>query len=190
LKIEGKVSIIVLDAGEIFIIRTVKITRSGSEQIRMKTMTEIRIEDLIPHRGRMKLVDDVLEISDITAKTSSRVTGQWPLDESGAADPVVLIELIAQTAGVMEGWKSKQDGGRPEKSGWLVGIKKCDFYVDGIPAQIRLTTTVRRLYALEAYAVFAGEVASESGLICRAELQVFRTEAESGSGADPLPQER
>ena len=151
----------------------------------MATMAEVRIEDLIPHRGRMKWVDDVLEISDILARTSSRVTERWPLDETRAAAPVVLIELIAQTAGVLEGWKSKPGGGRPEKSGWLVGIKRCDFFVDRVPLQTRLTTTVRRLHALEAYAVFAGEVASESGLFVRAELQVFRTEAEQGPGVNP-----
>ena len=78
----------------------------------MATMAEVRIEDLIPHRGRMKWVDDVLEISDILARTSSRVTERWPLDETRAAAPVVLIELIAQTAGVLEGWKSKPGGGR------------------------------------------------------------------------------
>ena len=66
-----------------------------------------------------------------------------------------------------------------------MGIKRCDFFVDRVPLQTRLTTTVRRLYALEAYAVFAGEVASESGLFVRAELQVFRTEAEQGPGVNP-----
>ena len=148
----------------------------------MATMAGIRIEELIPHRGRMKLVDDVVEINDILAKTSSRVTEWWPLDEANAVAPVILIELIAQTAGVLEGWKSKQGGGSPERGGWLVGIKKCDFFVDRIPVRSRLTTTVRRLYALEAYAVFAGEVTSESALLSRAELQVFRT------GPEPVPE--
>ncbi len=151
----------------------------------METMVEVRIEDLIPHRSRMKWVDDVLEISDVLARTSSRVTERWPLDETCAAAPVVLIELIAQTAGVLEGWKSRGKGGRPEKSGWLVGIKKCDFFVDRVPLQTRLTTTVRRLYALEAYAVFEGEVASESAPLVRAELQVFRTETEQGANVNP-----
>lgn len=153
----------------------------------MATTAGVRIEDLVPHRGRMKLVDDVVEINDILAKTSSRVTERWPLDETNAAAPVVLIELIAQTAGVLEGWKSKQGGG-PERGGWLVGIKKCDFFVDRIPVRTRLTTTVRRLYALEEYAVFAGEVTSESALLSRAELQVFRTEPEPGPETDPLSQ--
>ena len=62
----------------------------------MATMAGIRIEELIPHRGRMKLVDDVVEINDILAKTSSRVTERWPLDEANAVAPVILIELIAQ----------------------------------------------------------------------------------------------
>ena len=41
-----------------------------------------------------------------------------------------------------------------------------------------LVATVRRLYSLESYAVFAGEVESESRLLSRVELQVFRPGAE------------
>ena len=151
-------------------------------------MTTIRIEDLIPHRGRMKLIDDVLEVNDTLAKTSSLVAENWPLDEMNTVDPIILIELIAQTAGVLEGWKSKKKGGKAVKSGWLVGIKKTDFFTDRIPVNTQLITSARRLYsiesAFESYAVFAGEVESDLGLLSRVELQVFRPEAETGSIED------
>ena len=78
------------------------------------SVTSIQIEDLIPHRGRMKWVDDVLEINDALAKTSSLVTEQWPLDDMDTVDPIMLIELVAQTAGVWEGWKSKKRMARRE----------------------------------------------------------------------------
>ena len=146
------------------------------------SVTGIQIEDLIPHRGRMKWVDDVLEVNDALAKTSSLVTEQWPLDDMDTADPIMLIELVAQTAGVLEGWKSKKKDGKAEAKGWLVGIKKADFFIDRIPLKMLLVATVRRLYSLESslesYAVFAGEVESESRLLSRVELQVFRPGAE------------
>jgi predicted hotdog family 3-hydroxylacyl-ACP dehydratase len=142
------------------------------------SVTSIQIEDLIPHRGRMKWVDDVLEINDALAKTSSLVTEQWPHDDMDTVDPIMLIELVAQTAGVWEGWKSKKKDGKAGVKGWLVGIKKADFFIDRIPLKIPLVATVRRLYSLESYAVFAGEVESESRLLSRVELQVFRPGAE------------
>lgn len=182
-KKEEKLSIIVLDAGEIFIIRTIKIPQTEDEKVLIKmSVTGIQLEDLIPHRGRMKLVGDVLEINDALAKTSSLVTEQWPLDDMDTADPIMLIELVAQTAGVLEGWKSKRKDGKAGAKGWLVGIKKADFFIDRIPLKMLLVATVRRLYSLESslesYAVFAGEVESESRLLSRVELQVFRPGAE------------
>jgi predicted hotdog family 3-hydroxylacyl-ACP dehydratase len=182
-KIEEKLSIIVLDAGEIFIIRTTKILQTEDEKALIKmSVIGIQIEDLIPHRGRMKWVDDVLEINDALAKTSSLVTEQWPHDDMDTVDPIMLIELVAQTAGVWEGWKSKKKDGKAGVKGWLVGIKKADFFIDRIPLKMLLVATVRRLYSLESslesYAVFAGEVESESRLLSRVELQVFRPGAE------------
>jgi predicted hotdog family 3-hydroxylacyl-ACP dehydratase len=62
----------------------------------------------------MKWVGDVLEVNDALAKTSSLVTEQWPLDDMDTVDPIMLIELVAQTAGVWEGWKSKKRMARRE----------------------------------------------------------------------------
>jgi predicted hotdog family 3-hydroxylacyl-ACP dehydratase len=136
---------------------------------------KISIEDLIPHRDRMKLVDEILEIDDQTARTSSTVTEDWPLDESGLLNPLILVELVAQTSGVHEGWKAQREG-KAGTGGWLVGIKKADFFTDAIAPGARLTTTVRTLYALQTYAVFSGTVQAGSEILARVELQVFRTE--------------
>lgn len=139
------------------------------------SIENIRIEDLIPHRDRMKLVDEILEIDDQTARTSSVVTGDWPLAEAGLLSPLILVELVAQTSGVLEGWKARREGKAGTK-GWLVGIKKADFLTDAIAPGTVLTTTVRMLYALQTYAVFAGTVEAASKVLARVELQVFRTE--------------
>ena len=135
----------------------------------------IRIEDLIPHRERMKLIDDILEVNEEMARTSSVVTEAWPINEADLLNPVVLVELVAQTAGVQEGWKAHRKGKGGTK-GWLVGIKKADFFTDAIPLGTVLTTTVRTLYALQTYAVFTGTVAAASKVLAQVEVQVFREE--------------
>jgi len=139
------------------------------------SIENIRIEDLIPHRDRMKLVDEILDIDDQTTRTSSVVTSDWPLDETGLLDPLILVELVAQTSGVHEGWKARREG-KDGTKGWLVGIKRADFFTDAIEPGTVLTTTVRTLYALQAYAVFAGTVEAASKVLARVELQVFRAE--------------
>jgi predicted hotdog family 3-hydroxylacyl-ACP dehydratase len=139
------------------------------------SIENIRIEDLIPHRNGMKLVDKILEINDQTARTSSVVTQNWPLDEAGLLSPLILVELVAQTSGVHEGWKARREG-KAGTSGWLVGIKRADFFTDSIKPGTVLTTTVRTLYALQTYAVFTGTVEAASEILAQVELQVFREE--------------
>jgi len=136
---------------------------------------KICIEDLIPHRDRMKLVDEILEIDGDITRTSSVVTDLWPLDETGLLDPMILVELVAQTSGVHEGWKARRNGTAGTK-GWLVGIKKANFFSDAVPVGAVLTTSVRLLYAQQAYAVFAGTVEAASTPLAEVELQVFREE--------------
>jgi len=42
-------------------------------------MIDIDIEKLIPHRDRMKLIDEIIESDDEKAVTESLVTEKWPL---------------------------------------------------------------------------------------------------------------
>ena len=135
------------------------------------------IEALIPHRDRMKLINDVLYINADRAVTSSLVSDQWPLCHGSFVDPIVLVEIVAQTAGVHVSWKRgiyKGVGG----VGWLVGIKNADFFLDRIPLQTVLITTVKNLYSAENYNVLEGIVITGRELLGRIQIQVFRSESD------------
>jgi len=140
----------------------------------------INVEDLIPHRDRMKLIDEVVEITSDEAVTRTTVTGRWPLvkltNENGAdgacVDPVVFIEIVAQTAAVQVSARTKQNAA--DRRGWMVGIKKADFFSDLVPVDTVLTTRVRCLQSIDNYDVLEGEVSSGGILLCRIEIQVFR----------------
>jgi predicted hotdog family 3-hydroxylacyl-ACP dehydratase len=134
------------------------------------------IDKLIPHRGRMKLIDDVLDINADTAVTSSIVSVKWPLCNGSFVDPIVLIEIVAQTAGIHVSWKKgiEKGGGM----GWLVGIKSADFFQDCIPLHTELITTVKNLYSAEKYNVLEGTVMTGTELLCRVQLQVYRSDSD------------
>lgn len=132
------------------------------------------IEKLIPHRGRMKLIDDILEISGDTAVTSSQVSDRWPLCKGSFVHPIVLIEIVAQAAGVYVSWKKGVDKGGGGL-GWLVGIKNADFFLDRIPLHTALITTVKNLYSAGNYNVLEGTVTAGADLLCRIQLQVFQS---------------
>lgn len=133
------------------------------------------IEALIPHRGRMRLVGEVLAVDDDSAATASAVTEAWPLYRDGSVDSLVAIELVAQTAALIEGWK-RQRSGKGGTKGWLVGVKAADFRWPRITLPATLLTEVRRDYAMESYAVFEGTVRLGGEVAAVVTIQAFRPE--------------
>jgi predicted hotdog family 3-hydroxylacyl-ACP dehydratase len=136
----------------------------------------IDIEALIPHRDRMKLINDVLDVNDNTAVTSSLVSDRWPLCQGSFVDPIVLIEVVAQTAAAHIRWKKGVDKGGG--GGWLVGIKNADFFLDRIPLHTVLITTVKNLSSAENYNVLEGTVLTGTDLLARIQIQVFRSDSD------------
>ena len=112
------------------------------------TTEPVDIDDLIPHRRPMRLIDEILEIGADQASTAATVADDWPLIENGAASPIVLIELAAQTAGICIGKREKQSAdGNPEGMGWLVGVKSAEFRVTALPlGTCVVTRTINRFH--------------------------------------------
>jgi predicted hotdog family 3-hydroxylacyl-ACP dehydratase len=97
-------------------------------------LSHISLEDLLPHRDGMMLVNEVLEVDRRHALTIFRVDKSWPMADENGVLSLILVELAAQTAGVCNGWDRIQTKGlHSEKTGWLVGIKKADFFIDYLP---------------------------------------------------------
>jgi len=69
---------------------------------------EMSVEELLPHRGRMKLVDEIIEVDEERALTRSTVTDLWPFFDGKTVNALVLIELVAQTAGISNSWGGNQ----------------------------------------------------------------------------------
>ncbi len=104
-------------------------------------LKNITIKDLLPHRGKMLLVEEILEIGDSHAVTAAVTDRSWPLSGPRGIQPLILIELAAQTAGICNGWDRIINQGRDsEKKGWLVGVKQADFHVTTIPFNSRIIT--------------------------------------------------
>ncbi len=110
-------------------------------------LSHISLEDLLPHRGDMLLISEVLEVDRLHALTISRVDRFWPMADDQGVISLVLVELAAQTAGVCNGWDRIQTKGLDsEKMGWLVGIKKAEFFIDHLPIGGKILSLTENLY--------------------------------------------
>ena len=138
---------------------------------------DIRIEDLIPHRDRMKLVDEILAVDDTTAVTLSVVSEKWPTAGGGGACAVTLVELVAQTAGICIGWRElRKHGNTKGGRGWLVGIKKAVFMKDPIPLGARVVTSAEKKFSFEGLSEITGTVRIGEEPIADVTLQVVQEE--------------
>jgi len=139
--------------------------------------TDISVEDLLPHRDRMKLVDEIIEVNENWAVTSATVSRQWPLLKDGTVHCLVCIELVAQTAGISNCWDGiRKHGEHFVNRGWLVGIKKADFYIDAIPLDTRITTRCENRFEFKGYREIRGTVEIASKVIAEVRLQLMQSE--------------
>jgi predicted hotdog family 3-hydroxylacyl-ACP dehydratase len=143
---------------------------------------EIAVEELIPHRGRMALIEEILDVDDQSCTTAATVRESWPLFSGDAVDALVMIELVAQTACAGGSWKRRRDG-EQAGGGWLVGIRNAEFYENRVPISTRLITRATSQYRLDDYHVFEGTVMNGSTNVCRVTIQALRNEQpEAGKG--------
>jgi predicted hotdog family 3-hydroxylacyl-ACP dehydratase len=110
----------------------------------------VPIETLLPHRGPMLLISEILSFDGHNAVTRAVVSEHWPMTDARGADAVVLIELVAQTAGINNGWTLMQEKG-PEVNhrGWIVGIKHSRLFVGNLPLGTVIETTSENTFAYE-----------------------------------------
>jgi len=133
----------------------------------------IDIESMIPHREPIKIMTDVIEMQENAGIAAAVVNERWPLCDGQAVRSLVLIEAVAQTAALVEGYKRKQEG-KDGTKGWLVGIKSAEFTKEFIPLGTRITVSIRSLYAFDKYGVVEGIVKSGDDILLTAVLQALR----------------
>ena len=138
-------------------------------------ISDLLLEDMLPHRGRMLLVDEVIEVDSSHAVTRCVVSESWPLAGDAGAQPLVLVELAAQTAGVCNGWDRIQTQGlESNQMGWLVAIKKADFLIDILPLGGVIIAKAENTYNFENLREIDCELRLNDILIGRATLQLFQ----------------
>lgn len=139
---------------------------------------DIKIEDLLPHRDPMLLIDEIIELDDTSAVTRATVTDQWPFFDGKTVDSLILIEVVAQTAGINNGWvRLKTHGQDSEKKGWLVGIKQSRFFVDAVSLNDLIITKAENQFEFENYRHIAGVASISSKIVGEVTLQLIQTES-------------
>jgi predicted hotdog family 3-hydroxylacyl-ACP dehydratase len=134
------------------------------------------IETLIPHRAPMRLAQAIVKIDDESIETASVVQNSWPTACDGHVRTLVLIELVAQTAAVLQGWRERHERTRAA-GGLLVGVHEAKLHKAALPIGSQLRCFARISYGAPNYLAFTGRVEDIDGTCwLNAAIQAFRPE--------------
>jgi predicted hotdog family 3-hydroxylacyl-ACP dehydratase len=100
------------------------------------------IEQYLPHRGRMVLLDRVLEAGAGRIACSVAIRAGSPFCRNGKVPAYAGIEYMAQAIGTLAGWEARERG-LPVKIGFLVSTRRFTSHVDGFPAGAALIVEAR-----------------------------------------------
>lgn len=132
----------------------------------------LEVENIIPHRLPMRLIERLLEVEGNSGVVEARVSADCPLISSTMKlEDVALVELLAQSQAAIKGYADLRNS-KPVKQGFLVGIKK---FVKLSSAQVDdyLTIKIENLAELDNFAVAAGEIWRDAELIAQGEIKVW-----------------
>jgi len=139
----------------------------------------ITIKDLLPHREGMLLITEVLRCDDQGSTTRCIVQKHWPLMEEQGVNPLVLVELVAQTAGINNGMQIiRQQGPGADHRGWIVGIRSARFHVGHLPLGTAIVVSSQNQFEFESFREISGTAEVDGRLAAEVVLQLVQAEKE------------
>ncbi len=138
-------------------------------------MNDFDIDALVPHSGKMSLLNKVLDY-DETSLRAQVVVRQDGLFDRGQEIPSWLgIEYMAQTIAAFTGVED-QLAGRPVRSGFLLGTRRYESDQPYFKVGEMLTIKVTKLMQDQALAVFECTLSGD-GVQASAKLNVYQPPA-------------
>ncbi len=133
------------------------------------------LEDLLPHRQSMLLLDTILAVDGKTAVVTCKVDPAWPMAGEQGVLPLITVELAAQAAGVCNGWvRIHEQGFDSEQTGWLVAVKRADFFCAELPFGMVLTIEAENTLAFDKFREITSRIHHQDQLIAEVVLQLYQ----------------
>jgi predicted hotdog family 3-hydroxylacyl-ACP dehydratase len=126
----------------------------------------------------MLLIGEILSFDGHKAVTRSVVSEQWPLVDQWHANALVLIELVAQTAAVNNGWTLTRDRGpEVDHRGWIVGIKASRLFVETLPIGTIVEVSSENTFAYDSLREIQGTARIDGQVVAEVTLQLMQAKS-------------
>ncbi|WP_114810630.1 hotdog family protein [Paraburkholderia kururiensis] len=133
------------------------------------------IEQLVPHRGTMLLLDSVSAFDDesLTAYASVR-SDAWYADREGAMPAWIGVELMAQAIAAHVGLLAMR-AGENVRPGVLLGTRRYEARMPAFPGGAQLCITIKEvLRSEEGHGAYACTIGHEGALCAEAIVKVYQ----------------
>ncbi len=89
----------------------------------MRTPIHLAMSELVPHAGRMRLLDAAIEGDEESLRARVEIRADSLFFDGSGVGAWVGIEYMAQTVAAWAGWRARLEGGEP-KIGFLLGSRR------------------------------------------------------------------
>lgn len=109
-------------------------------------MSEYSVSQLVPHSGKMSLLDEIIAYGDEWLEASVRIHGGAMFADDKGVPAWVGLEYLAQAVGAYAGLQERKNGGQP-KLGFLLGSRKYEssdaYFLHGEVLKIRVEMEIQ-----------------------------------------------
>lgn len=134
------------------------------------------IDELIPHSGKMSLLDNVVAYGEDWLTANITVCADSMFCENNAIAALVGIEYMAQTIAAFAG-KNDKINNKEISIGLLIGTRKYTSNVASFPVGTTLEINVQQLYLEEqGLGVFKCKITGDNDILVEANLNVYHPE--------------
>ena len=137
----------------------------------MEHISDLDIQQFLPQREPMLMVSGLLEAGDRSVTTRFHIKEGNIFLKEGVFQETGLIENIAQSAAVMNGYHALVEG-EAVKKGYIGGIKNLEVY--SLPETgDELTTLITETHNVMDASIILGEVRRNGQLLAKCEMKIF-----------------
>lgn len=139
------------------------------------------VGDMIPQQGSMRVVDRIISVGERNAVVESTVRADSLfVDEDGLLDSAVYLEIIAQAAAAMHGFRTSHWEG--QLKGFLIGARNMEVKARARAGDV-LTVTVFKASRYGDFGVIEGKVLRGDELLASGEIKVWHDTAKPAAAA-------
>ncbi len=135
----------------------------------------IAAERLVPHQPPARMVDALTAVAERTATVTASVAATNPHCRDGRLAEAAHLELMAQAAAALHGYRCQVRHDGIEQRGMLVGARDFNVY-EAVRVGDELTVSLYKEARLGTFGVVRAEVRREGTLVSKAELKTWHEE--------------